>query len=228
MGLVLALWQPGRRGRWVWLAAFVIAGAGASALAWRQQGAEDQAQDLLRQQIATQQGEITAQKSEIARIAQAAGIAPSNPVETGSLTEQIVKRLTPVLRVVGNAETTDNQDGTETSKVTVDIQAPIPPAWLIVQMCGDGILDFNFSPDQSIVAPGQSSEAGNCHAAKAQSPAANGSSRCAAGRGAPCRSSATSSGARAHLRKASAFSTITKIESPARRSSAISGCGQSC
>src|SRR5262249_41274017 len=127
-------------------------------------------QDLLRQQIATQQGEITAQTSQIARIAQAAGITASNPVESAALAEQIVKRLTPVLRVVGNAATTDNQDGTQTSKVTVDIQAPIPPASLIVQMCGDAILAFNFSPDQSIVAPGQSSEAGNCHVAKAQSP----------------------------------------------------------
>jgi hypothetical protein len=170
MGLVMALWQPGRRGRWVWLAAFVLAGAAAFALAWRQQGAEDRAEDLLRQQIATQQGEIAAQQGQIARIAAAAGITPSKPVETAGLTEQIVQRLTPVLKVVGSAETTDNQDGTQTSKVTVDIDAPIPPAWLIVQMCGDGILALNFSPNQAIVAPGQSSQTGNCHLAKAQSP----------------------------------------------------------
>jgi len=51
--------------------------------------------------------------------------------------------------------------------------APIPPASLTVQMCGDSILAFNFWPNQSIVPAGQSgqsAQSGNCHVARAQAP----------------------------------------------------------
>jgi len=166
MGLVVALWPAGKRARWLWVAGFLIVAAAASRLAFWQEGNADLRQQALQQQI-------DAQQRQIGRIATAAGIKPGDPSQTSALADQIVKRLTPALKTVGQVETTDNQDGSETSKVTVEILAPIPPAWLAVQMCGDGILGFNFWPNQSIVAAaqsGQSAQSGNCHIARAPSP----------------------------------------------------------
>jgi hypothetical protein len=166
MGLVMALWPPGKRARWLWVAGFLVVGAAASRLAFWEQGNADLRQQALQQQIDAQQGQI-------GRIATAAGIKPGDPSQTGALANQIVNRLTPALKTVGQVETTDNQDGSQTSKVTVEVLAPIPPAWLAVQMCGDGILGLDFWPNQSIVAAGQSgqsAQSGNCHIARAQSP----------------------------------------------------------
>jgi hypothetical protein len=166
MGLVMALWPPGKRARWFWVAGFLIVGAAACRIALWQQGNADLRQQALQQQIDAQQGQI-------GRIAIAAGIKAGDPSQTDALTNQIVARLTPTLKTVGQVETTDNQDGSQTSKVTVEVIAPIPPAWLAVQMCGDGILGLDFWPNQSIVAAGQSgqsAQSGNCHIARAQQP----------------------------------------------------------
>ena len=166
MGLVVAVWPPGKRARWFWVAGFLIVGAAACRVAFWQQGIGDLRQQALQQ-------EIDAERGQIGRIATAAGIKAGDPSQTDALTNQIVARLTPTLKTVGQVETTDNQDGSQTSKVTVEVIAPIPPAWLAVQMCGDGILGLDFWPNQSIVAAGQSgqsAQSGNCHIARAQSP----------------------------------------------------------
>jgi hypothetical protein len=166
MGLIVALWPPGKRVRWLWVAGFLIVGAAASRVAFWQQGIGDLRQEALQQQI-------DAERGQIGRIAIAAGIKPGDPSQTAALANQIVTRLTPALKTVGQVETTDNQDGSQTSKVTVEVLAPIPPAWLTVQMCGDSILAFNFWPNQSIVPAGQSgqsAQSGNCHVARAQLP----------------------------------------------------------